>query len=105
MTVRRWTNQLLANLSSTALQQVADDPATALPEVFGITVVATSGFDSRGAGGWCDGVSLLDGNKILYRATASRRENFTLCHELGHYLAERDDECLDWLADRAEPER
>jgi hypothetical protein len=105
MTVRRWADQLLANLSSTALERVADDPATALPAVFGITIVATSGFESRGAGGWCDGVSLLDGNKILYRPTASRRENFTLCHELGHYLAERDDDCLNWLADLPEPER
>lgn len=105
MTGRRWADRLLANVSPTALEQVADDPPEALRAMFGITVVATSGFDSRGAGGWCDGVSLLKGNKILYRATASRRENFTLCHELGHYLAESDDDCLNWLADLAEPER
>jgi IrrE N-terminal-like domain len=104
-TVRRWSEQLIAGLDSAAIDRVAANPKTALTDVFGITVVATSGFDARGAGGWCDGVSLLDGNKILYRPTPSRRENFTLCHELGHYLAESDNGCLDWLGDLPDGER
>ena len=104
-TVRRWAEQLIEGLDSAAIEQIAAHPEAALTEVFGITVVATTEFDRRGAGGWCDGVSLLDGNKILYRPTQSRRENFTLCHELGHYLAESNNDCLDWLGDLADSER
>ncbi len=30
---------------------------------------------------------------------------FTLLHELGHHMAEADEACITWLADRPEPER
>jgi hypothetical protein len=42
---------------------------------------------------------------ILYRPTHSRRENFTLMHELGHHLVAQDIDCLSWLADQPEPAR
>src|SRR5262245_36229040 len=40
-----------------------------------------------------------------YRPTASRRENFTLMHELGHHLVESSIECLSWIADQPAPKR
>ena len=33
----------------------------------------------------------------------SRRQNFTLVHELGHFLVNEDDDVLNWLADRSNP--
>ncbi|WP_177319543.1 ImmA/IrrE family metallo-endopeptidase [Actinoplanes philippinensis] len=60
--------------------------------------------DSRGAGGWCDGVSLTNDRVICFAPSPnSRRQNFTLLHELGHFLANEDDDVLDWLADKNNP--
>jgi hypothetical protein len=50
--------------------------------------------------GWCDGVSFLENGLILYSPTPySRRENFTLAHEAAHWLVNRDDDAVDWIAD------
>jgi hypothetical protein len=55
---------------------------------------------SRDDGGACDGTSFLEDGVILYAPTPySRRENFTLAHELGHWLVDRSDEAIDWIAD------
>ena len=60
--------------------------------------------EARDAGGYCDGVSDLEDGLILYRATGNRRENFTLSHELAHWLFDRaGDEVYDWLAEQQEP--
>lgn len=60
----------------------------------------------RAAHGSCDGISYMtDQAVILFRATPSRRENFTLAHELGHLLVRDCDEIQDWLADHEDPER
>jgi hypothetical protein len=54
---------------------------------------------AREDGGFCDGMSFLDDGVMLYRPTGNRRENFTLAHELGHWVIEGLDPVLDWLAD------
>lgn len=60
--------------------------------------------DRRGAGGWCDGLSLTDHGVIFFVPTPhSRRQNFTLLHEYAHNLVDEDDEALNWLADQVEP--
>nr|BFE63691.1 hypothetical protein GCM10020063_082170 [Dactylosporangium thailandense] len=54
----------------------------------------------RGEGGWCDGVSFLDDGVILYRLSPnSRRENFTVAHEVAHWLVDNDDDAASWVAD------
>ena len=55
--------------------------------------------------GLADGVSFLEEGVILYTTPASRRENFTLAHELGHWLAEKAPDIYDWLADQDDPGR
>jgi Zn-dependent peptidase ImmA (M78 family) len=78
-----------------------------LPSGFGLRVREQDLLaQHRDAGGWCDGISFLDDGVVLYAPSPnSRRENFTLTHELGHKLAEEDDDALDWLANRDHPER
>jgi hypothetical protein len=73
----------------------------------GLTVTAVAHLaNAREDGGACDGVSFLKDDVILYAPTpASRRENFTLAHELGHWLAEKAPDIYDWLADQNEPGR
>ena len=60
--------------------------------------------ETRHDGGSCDGMSFLKDGVILYAPTESRRENFTLAHELGHWLVYQVDEIFDWLADQPEPD-
>lgn len=81
------------------------DPADALARHFAMRVVALDQLrDSRGAGGWCDGVSLTTDRVICFAPSPhSRRQNFTLLHEFGHFLVNEDNNALDWLADRRHP--
>jgi hypothetical protein len=58
---------------------------------------------SRADGGTCDGISYLDDGVVLYRTTGNRRENFTLAHELGHWLVDRNDTIYDRLAVTDDP--
>lgn len=80
---------------------IAADPVAGI-EALGYTVVAEPALTSkRGSGGWCDGLSFAEHNTVMYTPTAgSKRENFTLLHEVGHILVENDDDALVWLADR-----
>ncbi|WP_431246918.1 ImmA/IrrE family metallo-endopeptidase [Leifsonia xyli] len=49
-------------------------------------------------------MSFLDDGVILYAPTPnSRRQNFTLAHELGHWIVERDTGLFDWIADQSDP--
>ncbi|BCN66523.1 hypothetical protein RE9431_49780 (plasmid) [Prescottella equi] len=62
--------------------------------------------ENRNDGGACDGISFLQDGVILYAPTPhSRRENFTLGHELGHWLVEQAEELYDWIADQDDPPR
>ncbi|WCO67954.1 ImmA/IrrE family metallo-endopeptidase [Iamia majanohamensis] len=105
MTVTAWARRVLDRLDTDVRADLAASCATAIELHFGLTVTPAEAFGERGAGGWCDGVSIIDSGVILYRPTASRRQNFTLMHELGHHLVDANVECLSWLADQPDPSR
>lgn len=84
---------------------VLRDPHGAAGTHFGLTVEPSHSFGERGAGGWCDGASITTAGIVLYRPTASRRENFTIAHELAHHLVADDDDCPSWLADQDTPKK
>lgn len=94
----------VAQLPPEVAARFSTRPKVALREGLGMVVSAVDHLDTtRDDGGACDGVSYLDDGIILYRPTQSRRQNFTLAHELGHWLVDQFDEAYDWLAARPEP--
>lgn len=86
---------------------IASNPAEALTVEFGLKVQAEPQLGlQRHGGGACDGVSFIRDGVVLYAPSPwSRRENFTLTHELGHWLVSRDPDSIDWLADQNDPDR
>lgn len=84
---------------------IASHPITGIKSL-GYTVVAEPTLTSqRGAGGLCDGLSFAEHSTVMYSPTpGSKKENFTLLHEVGHILVERDEDALNWLADRDDPD-
>lgn len=104
MNLDRAASVALAQLDSDARRSFASDPLATLRGL-GLTVEAVEVLpDSREAAGICDGSSYIQDRVILYRSSrGSRRENFTLGHELGHYLVDQNVEIMDWLADQPNP--
>ncbi|KQV06693.1 ImmA/IrrE family metallo-endopeptidase [Leifsonia sp. Root112D2] len=83
----------------------AADPLGSLTRDFGLQVQAATQLGQHREGkGSCDGVSFLADGVVLYSPTVSRRENFTLAHELAHHLLELDDPFQDMLADQDYPQ-
>jgi hypothetical protein len=105
VSVPRHVDRLLGVIPDAARRDLAESPEIGIQIHFPLTIEAATSFASRGNGGWCDGSSITDAGIILYRPTNSRRENFTLLHELAHHLIASDDACLNWLANRPEPLR
>jgi hypothetical protein len=105
MTFKLHASRLVAAVPGNIRQALAADPEGTLARMPGVHVAPVRQLrDSRGAGGWCDGVSLTTDRVICYAPSpGSRRQNFTLMHELGHLLIDEDDSALDWLADRPDP--
>jgi hypothetical protein len=105
MTLRSHANRPVAAIPANIRLTLALDAEEALTRLLGIHVAPVPQLqDSRGAGGWCDGLSLTVNRIICYAPSpGSRRQNFTLLHELGHLCVNDDDDALDWLADRADP--
>lgn len=97
----------LSQLTADVRTRFAADPLGVLRSELGLTVTAVEHLaKTRDGGGACDGVSFLKDGVILYAATPmSRRENFTLAHELGHWLAEKAPGVYDWIADQDDPLR
>jgi hypothetical protein len=98
----RWAVALVEKLDPTVCASIAANPIPAIRDELGFKVVASRHLaDRRGNGGWCDGHSFAKDGVILYRPTSSRRENFTVAHELGHVLIddETDEDILVWSAD------
>lgn len=97
--------RIVSNIPNTKRADIAADPIAGI-EGLGYTVVAEPALSSqRGAGGMCDGLSFAEHKTVMFAPTAgSKRENFTLLHEVAHILVENDDEVLVWLADRDDPE-
>ena len=94
----------LAWLADGIMERFADDPLGTLCNDLELTVRAVDHLDSsRTDGGACDGISYLSDGVILYRSTGNRRENFTLAHELGHWLVDRTDAIYDRLAELDDP--
>jgi Zn-dependent peptidase ImmA (M78 family) len=99
----RWVARALAQLPADIRTQFVDDPIGAIRRL-GISVSESLTVDEhRDDGGHCDGVSFLDHNVMLYARTKSKRENFTLAHELGHWLINRTDGVYDWIGDQPRP--
>lgn len=89
----------LAMLPHDVAQRFADNPSLTLRDDLKLTVRAVGALnESRAGGGACDGISYLDDGVILYRQTGNRRENFSLAHELGHWLVDKADAVYDRLA-------
>lgn len=106
-TPQRLADCLMAPLDSAAKGLFWRDPKKATSECFGLSLRPARNLgDRRASGGWCDGLSFTKCGVILYAPTPlSRRENFTIAHELGHHLldANDDDDFWDWLGDHPNP--
>jgi hypothetical protein len=98
--------RLVGSISSFIRESITSNPAEALRVHFGLTVQAEPHLAlQRESGGPCDGVSFLKDRVVLYAPSKwSRRENFTLTHELGHWLVNHDTDAIDWVADQNEPD-
>jgi IrrE N-terminal-like domain len=107
MNLESATTRALSTLGQSVRDRFATAPVDAITNDVGLTVKPVDHLaDRRNDGGACDGVSFLHDGVILYAPThSSKRENFTLAHELAHWLVERCDELYDWLADQDEPPR
>ena len=99
--------QARSQLTADVQARFSQDPMAVLRGDLKLTVKAVEHLASaRDDGGACDGVSFLQDGVILYAPTPrSRRENFTLAHELGHWLAEKAPNVYDWVADQDDPGR
>lgn len=107
MNLESCVEQALSLLADDVRARFARNPMIVLRDDLKLTVTAVEHLaDARTDGGACDGMSFLKDGVILYAPTPwSRRENFTLAHELGHWLAEQAADVYDWLADQDEPAR
>lgn len=95
---------LLNRLPPAVRGRFAHDPVGTLTDVFGFRVVAAPQLDQqRDDGGHCDGVSFFDSGVILYAPTKSKRQHFTLAHELGHWLIDQTPGFYDWIGDHPSP--
>ncbi len=105
MKLAPWVDRAMTILDATTREQFALDPEAALTAQLGLRVQAVDTLStSREDGGFCDGMSFLDDGVILYAPTPnSRRQNFTLAHELGHWVVEQDQGLFDWIADQSDP--
>lgn len=107
MNLDHCVDRALEHLDHTVHAKLAANPLAALRDDLSLRVKAVDYLaQRRDDGGACDGVSFLQDGVILYAPTPhSRRDNFTLAHELGHWLVEQVDEIYDWLADQDDPPR
>jgi len=100
-----WIERAVRILDPAVQEQLVLDPLDALTSGVQLTVRAVDSLSKgRGDGGFCDGMSFLEDRVILYAPTPnSRRQNFTLAHELGHWIVEQDEGLFDWIADQSDP--
>lgn len=93
---------VLSRLSTENRQALSRDPANGVKDIFGLTVRRAEHLgEGRGVDGACDGMSFLDDGVLLYSPTPnSRRQNFTILHELAHWLIDREKDIVVWAADQ-----
>ena len=98
-TIEECVEAALAVLTPQVRVGFAADPITVLRDGLDLKVQQAPHLaQRRGDGGACDGVSFLQDRVILFAPTPySRRENFTLAHELGHWLVTQTPPVYDWL--------
>ncbi|MFJ6376273.1 ImmA/IrrE family metallo-endopeptidase [Pseudarthrobacter oxydans] len=98
-------DSVIGQLSPDVRVRFASAPAATMEADLGLMVRAVESLASRRSeGGACDGVSFLQDGVVLYAPTAaSKRQNFTIAHELGHWLVEKTPGVYDWIADQDEP--
>lgn len=90
----------MAGLEPGVIDRFVDDPLGTMRRDLKLTVRAVDHLEeSRVDGGVCDGVSYLSDGVVLYRRTGNRRENFTLAHELGHWVIDQTPAIYDKLAE------
>lgn len=97
----------LATLTPETLARFPADPLQTMRNDLGLKVHQAEHLTERRAdGGACDGLSFLKDGVVLYARTPnSRRENFTLAHEVGHGLINQVPEIFDWLFEQRESKR
>ena len=97
----------MATLSPDVLSRFPIDPLHTMRSDLGLKVQEAGHLvEQRADGGACDGLSFLKDGVILYAPTAnSRRENFTLAHEVGHWLVNQVPGIFDWLFDQPNAKR
>lgn len=105
MTAAGHARRIVEGLDDEVRHDLQVRPLAAIGKHFDLRITPATSFEKRGANGWCDGASIIKAGVILYRPTYSRRENFTLLHELGHHLIAVDSACPAWAADQPEPRR
>jgi hypothetical protein len=107
MSLDSCVDRAIALLADDIRARFSADPLGVLRDDLGLIVTPVEHLaEARNGGGACDGMSFLQDQVILYAPTPqSRRENFTLAHEFGHWLVERADGIYDWVADQDEPGR
>ena len=94
---REWLDgharRLLAPVGADARDALAEDPADAVRDLFGVPVkVSERALDSDCG---IDGLYFDRPPRIEVAASVSRRrEHFTVCHEFGHHLQRGDDELM-----------
>lgn len=98
-------DRVIAWLDEGVRTRFADAPIATMQSDLGLIVRAVESLATlRSDGGACDGLSFLQDGVVLYAPSGtSKRENFTLAHELGHWLIEKTPEVYDWIADRENP--
>lgn len=106
-TLEECVEAALARLTQGVRADFAADPKAVLRDGLGLKVQHAEHLaEQRGDGGACDGVSFLRDGVILYAPTPeSRRENFTLAHEFGHWLIDQTPAVYDWLFEQPDPNR
>ncbi|MBF6302905.1 hypothetical protein IU459_36120 [Nocardia amamiensis] len=99
--------RLLDLLTPEVQQRFAEEPLLALREDLKLNVAPIEyPPDTRRQGGACDGTSFIEDGVILYVSTPyNRRENFTLGHELGHWLIPQSDEVMEWIVEQDHAEQ
>lgn len=105
MDIDRCVALALARIAADDRTRFSADPIEVMNTDLGLAVRAVDHLTGgRSDGGGCDGMSYLEDGVVLYKPTGgSRRENFTLAHEVGHFLVEQTEAVLNWVADQREP--
>ncbi|MCC6174053.1 MAG: ImmA/IrrE family metallo-endopeptidase [Chloroflexi bacterium] len=99
MTADTWAKQLIDALPAEITAGLRAEPHAVLEGHFKLKLNPVASPPQRGHRGWCDGFSILEDQTIFYVTTRGRRENFTLLHELGHFLTDESLAFINWVAD------